>query len=133
MAKPVIICADSTCDLSQELIERFDIRVIPLTILLGEESYFDDKNFSPDKIYEYYEKTGTLPKTSAPSVQQYIDFFAPAVEAGYEIVNVSISSELSATFASSENIFRLSVNFRASASVPLMSKVKIDPAPFGKY
>lgn len=100
MAKPVIISADSTCDLPQELVERFDIRIIPLTVLLGEDSYFDNKDFDPDKIYEYYKESGTLPKTSAPSVQQFIDFFAPMVEAGYEVVHLDISSELSATFSS---------------------------------
>lgn len=100
MAKPVIISADSTCDLPQELVERFDIRIIPLTVLLGEESYFDDKDFDPDKIYEYYKQTGTLPKTSAPSVQQFIDFFAPMVEDGFEVVHIDISSEISATFSS---------------------------------
>lgn len=101
MAKPVIISADSTCDLPQELLERFDIRIIPLTVLLGEDSYFDDANFSPDKIYEYYKASGTLPKTSAPSVQQFIDFFTPMTESGCEVVHMSISSELSATFSSS--------------------------------
>lgn len=101
MAKPVIISADSTCDLPQELLERFDIRIIPLTVLLGEDSYFDDANFSPDKIYEYYKASGTLPKTSAPSVQQFIDFFTPMTESGFEVVHLSISSELSATFSSS--------------------------------
>ena len=101
MAKPVIISADSTCDLPQELLERFDIRIIPLTVLLGEDSYFDDANFSPDKIYEYYKASGTLPKTSAPSVQQFIDFFTPMTESGCEVVHLSISSELSATFSSS--------------------------------
>lgn len=100
MAKPVIISADSTCDLPLELVERFDIRIIPLTVLLGEDSYFDDNNFNPDKIYEYYKSSGTLPKTSAPSVQQFIDFFAPMTEAGYEVVHLDISSELSATFSS---------------------------------
>ena len=100
MAKPVIISADSTCDLPQEFLERFDIRIIPLTVLLGEDSYFDDAEFSPDKIYEYYKNSGTLPKTSAPSVQQFIDFFAPMVEAGCEVVHLDISSELSATFSS---------------------------------
>lgn len=100
MAKPVIICADSTCDLPQNLVERFDIRIIPLTVLLGDESYFDDANFSPDQIYDYYKKSGSLPKTSAPSVQQFIDFFSPMVEAGYEVVHIDISSELSATFSS---------------------------------
>lgn len=101
MAKPIIISADSTCDLPQELLERFDIRIIPLTVLLGEDSYFDDANFSPDKIYEYYKASGTLPKTSAPSVQQFIDFFTPMTESGCEVVHLSISSELSATFSSS--------------------------------
>lgn len=100
MAKPVIISADSTCDLPQELVERYDIRIIPLTVLLGEDSYFDDADFNPDKIYEYYKESGKLPKTSAPSVQQFIDFFTPMVEAGYEVVHLDISSELSATFSS---------------------------------
>ncbi|MBQ2960235.1 MAG: DegV family protein [Oscillospiraceae bacterium] len=100
MAKPVIISADSTCDLPQELVERYDIRIIPLTVLLGEDSYFDDSDFNPDKIYEYYKESGKLPKTSAPSVQQFIDFFTPMVEAGYEVVHLDISSELSATFSS---------------------------------
>jgi len=100
MAKPVIISADSTCDLPPELIERHNIHIIPLSILLGEDSYLDDANFSPDKIYEYYKQNGTLPKTSAPSVQQFIDFFAPFVEQGCEVVHIDISSEISATFGS---------------------------------
>ena len=100
MAKPVIISADSTCDLPLELVKRFDIRIIPLTVLLGEDSYFDNEDFDPNKIYEYYKNTGSLPKTSAPSVQQFIDFFTPMVEAGYEVVHIDISSELSATFSS---------------------------------
>ncbi len=100
MSKPVIISADSTCDLPREFVERHDIRIIPLTVLLGEESYFDDESFNAGMIYEYYKKTGNLPKTSAPSVQQFIDFFAPLVEAGYEIVHLDISAELSSTFSS---------------------------------
>jgi len=100
MSKPVIITADSTCDLPRELIERHGIRIIPLTVLLGDVSYFDDANFSADKIYDYYKQSGNLPKTSAPSVQQFIDFFTPLVEEGYEVVHIDISSELSATFSS---------------------------------
>lgn len=100
MSKPVIISADSTCDLPRELVEKHDIRIIPLTVLLGEESYFDDADFSADRIYEYYRNSGTLPKTSAPSVQQFIDFFTPMVDEGYEVVHIDISSEISATFSS---------------------------------
>ena len=100
MSKPVIITADSTCDLPRELAERHGIRIIPLTVLLGDTSYFDDEKFSVDQIYDYYRQSGNLPKTSAPSVQQFIDFFTPLVEEGYEVVHIDISSELSATFSS---------------------------------
>lgn len=43
------IIADSTCDLSKELIEEYDIRMIPLHILLGEEEYEDGCNITPKK------------------------------------------------------------------------------------
>ena len=98
MSRPVIITADSTCDLSQELIERYQIRIIPLTILLGDGSYRDGIDFTPDDMYLRYHKDGTLPKTAAPSVQDFLDFFGPLIEQGYEIVHLDISAELSGTF-----------------------------------
>ena len=98
MAKPVVITADSTCDLSQELKDRYDIRVIPLTILLGEDSYLDGVDFTAEDIYARYHKDGTLPKTSAPGIQQFTDFFTPILEAGAEIVHLDISSELSSSY-----------------------------------
>jgi len=98
MAKPVVITADSTCDLSQELKDRYDIRVIPLTILLGEDSYLDGVDFTAADIYDRYHKDGTLPKTSAPGIQQFMDFFTPILEAGSEIVHLDISSELSSSY-----------------------------------
>ena len=98
MAKPVVITADSTCDLSQELKDRYQIHIIPLTILLGGESYLDGVEFSTEDIYTRYRGDGTLPKTSAPSIQQFIDFFTPFLEAGFEVVHLDISSELSVSF-----------------------------------
>ncbi len=99
MSKRVIITADSTCDLSQELLARYDIKTIPLTILLGDESFYDGDNFTPADMYRRYHADGTLPKTSAPSVQQFLDFFRPFVEAGCEVVHLDISSELSSSFS----------------------------------
>ena len=98
MPKPVVITADSTCDLSQELRDRYQIHIIPLTILLGDESYLDGVDFTTADIYSRYRSDGTLPKTSAPSIQQFIDFFTPFLEAGYEVVHLDISSELSVSF-----------------------------------
>ena len=98
MTKPVILSADSTCDLSPELVESYDIRILPLTIQLGEQSYQDGVEFTTADIYARYRAEGILTKTSAPDIQQFLDFFTPFVEAGYEVVHLDISSELSGTF-----------------------------------
>ena len=98
MKKPVVITADSTVDLSRELIERYDIRVIPLTITLGDDVFQDGQGFTPLDMYARYRKDGTLPQTSAPGVQEFVEFFQPIVEAGNEIVHLDISAELSNTF-----------------------------------
>ena len=98
MAKPVVLTADSTVDLSQELRERFQIHVIPLTITLGENSFPDDGSFTSLDLYARYHEDGTLPKTSAPGVQEMLDFFTPFVEQGYEVVHLDISAELSNSF-----------------------------------
>ena len=98
MAKPVVITADSTCDLSPELIERYDIRILPLAIQLGDKSFLDDGAFTPLDMYARFHADGTLPKTAAPSLLKFLDFFRPLVEAGFEVVHLDISAELSATY-----------------------------------
>ena len=98
MNKKVVITADSTCDLSRELIERFDIKIIPLTITLGDDVFLDGEGFTPLDMYARYRKDGTLPKTAAPGVQEFTDFFTPFVQAGCEVVHLDISAELSNSY-----------------------------------
>lgn len=98
MAKKVIITSDSTTDLSAELIERYNVQILPLGISLGGNLYRDGIDINPDKIYDHYAQTGELPKTSAVNLEECADFFRPYVEEGYSIVHFSISSEMSSTF-----------------------------------
>ena len=98
MSKPVVITADTTCDLSEELKARFGIRTIPLTIQLGDDCYLDGVDFSAEDIYTRYRTDGTLPKTAAPGIQQFTDFFTEILNTGAEIVHLDISSELSGSF-----------------------------------
>lgn len=98
LTQSVVITSDSTCDLSQELLDRYDIPVIPLTITLGEDTFLDGSNFTPLDMYARYKQDGTLPKTSAPSVQEFLDFFSQFTEKGCEVVHLDISSELSNTY-----------------------------------
>ncbi|MBO4873087.1 MAG: DegV family protein [Lachnospiraceae bacterium] len=98
MSKPVIITADSTVDLSRELIDRFQIKIIPLTIILGDDTFLDGEGFTPLQMYARYRTDGTLPHTAAPGEQNFYDFFSSFTKEGFEVVHVDISSELSNSF-----------------------------------
>ena len=75
----VLISADSTCDISGELLENTKALLIPLHIILDDKSYDDGVDIRPDDIYENFAKTGALPKTSAINTQEYIDIFTPYI------------------------------------------------------
>lgn len=95
MENKVILSADSTIDLSEELLKKYNVMTIPLHIILNGQSYDDLVNITPDDIYDNFEKTGTLPKTSAINCQEYIDRFKPYVDQGYQIVHINIGGALS--------------------------------------
>lgn len=99
MTKNVIIAGDSTCDLSRELTERYQIPILPLGINLGGKLYADGVDMDPDRIYAHYEKTGELPKTSAINIGEFEDFFRELTKDGAEVVFFTISSEMSSTYA----------------------------------
>lgn len=96
--RPIKIISDSTADLPRELIEKYDIEIIPLTVTLGDESYKDGLEISAKDIFEYYDETKGLPKTSAVSVGEYTDVFAPWVEKGYDVIHFTISSTMSSCY-----------------------------------
>lgn len=91
----IIITGDSTIDLSPELREQYGVKVLPLYVNMGGQSYRDGVDMQPDDIYAYVAKTGELPKTSAPSIQDYIDFFMEMRKHYDEVVHFNLSSELS--------------------------------------
>ena len=96
----VKIISDSTCDLSKELIEKYDISILPLHILLGDDEYEDGKNITPDEIYAWSDKNNATPKTSAAGIMDAVDLMRPYVEEGREIVFFTISSHMSTTYNS---------------------------------
>lgn len=100
------IISDSTCDLSKELIEKYNITILPLHIHLNEEEYQDGVTITPDEIYTWADANNTTPKTSAASMSEVIDLFQPYLDNGDEIICFSISSSMSANY----NVMRLAVD-----------------------
>ena len=98
MKKQIIISSDSTCDLSRELIDRYNIRILPMGVTLGDNSYRDGVDITPDDLYAYVEKTGQLPKTSAINMAEDAEYFAELTRDGSAVIHFTISASMSATY-----------------------------------
>lgn len=99
----VKIIADSTCDLSVELIDRYGISILPLHILLKEEEYEDGRNITPEEIFAWSDEHKTTPHTSAPSMESAMELMGNLLQDGSQLVCFAISEEMS----TSANVMRL--------------------------
>ena len=97
------IAADSTCDLSKELIDKYGISIIPLHIVLEEKEYRDGVDITPDEIYEWSDKNNTTPKTSAVGFDDAMEGIKPVVGTEDELIVFTISEKMSTT----SNVFRM--------------------------
>ncbi len=98
MSKKILIASDSTTDLSPELIERYRVHILPLGVTLGDKYYTDGVDIDPDFIYQNYEETGRLPKTSAVNLADFEAFFAEHTADGGEVIFFTISEKMSSTY-----------------------------------
>ena len=92
------ISADSTCDLSPELIARYDIGISPLYIVRDGESLVDGVDITPDEIYAHVEAGGSMCSTAAVSVYDYVEFFRKELESADAVVHFHISGDMSACY-----------------------------------
>lgn len=91
----ILISSDSVADLPKELLQANNIPIIPLPITLGENTYLDGLEVTPDVIFEFVEKHKILPKTSAINEFTYKTFFNKNLKEYDAIVHLTISSKLS--------------------------------------
>ena len=71
----VVIVVDSTCDLSKELIEANDLKIIPLSVNFSEEVYYDGKDITTEKLYQLVAEKGVLPHTAAATPGEFMVLF----------------------------------------------------------
>ena len=90
----IAISAETTIDLTPELLKEFDIKTLPFTLVLGEDSVLDGQ-ISPDELFAYTEKTGQLPRTSAVNQFQYEEHFRPILQEYDVIIHFALSSKIS--------------------------------------
>ncbi len=96
--KKVVITADSAADIPAEIAEKYGIEIMPMHVIIGNNEKNDGVDITAEEIFDYVEKTGEIPKTSAVSPGEYIDFFSRFTVEGKAVVHLSFCSELSSTF-----------------------------------
>lgn len=96
----VAIVTDSTAYLPEDLVSAYNITIVPLIVVWGEESLRDNIDISPAEFYQRLSKSKTMPSTSQATIQAFSDAFEKLHREGYEILTVVISSALSGTLDS---------------------------------
>ena len=93
----ICISAESTIDLPREILDEFEIKTVPFTITLGDKNGLDGVT-TPEEIFDYVDRTGVLPKTSAVNVGQFEEYFKSLLKDYDEVIHFSLSSELSSAY-----------------------------------
>lgn len=94
----VKICADSVCDLSEEMKSRYGISTVPLYVNKGDETLKDGVEITQKDVFAYYRETGKLCTTAAVNIEDFTEFFKEQLEGYDELVMITISSEFSSCF-----------------------------------
>lgn len=92
------VLSDSTCDLPQELIEKYDITIVPLTVIKNEQAFFDGITITPAEIFAHVASGGSLCSTAAVSAGDYAQWFEKYTSDYDGVVHVNISSEFSCSY-----------------------------------
>jgi len=106
------ISSDSTCDLSKELIERYDISIAPLCVNKGTETFRDGVDITPPDIYAHVDAGGALCTTAAVNISEYTEIFTEYLKNYDAVIHITISSDFSicyqnacAAAAEMENVY----------------------------
>lgn len=95
------LMADSTCDLSQEVLDRYNIGIAPLSIFINDKTYKDKVDITANEFFKLLPTLAQLPTTSMPSPEEYIKIIDEAVEEGYsEVLCICMSSGTSGSYQS---------------------------------
>lgn len=93
--RKVILSADSTCDLGEELKTRYNVQYYPFHIILEGKDYQDNVDIHVQEIYQAYYDRKALPATAAINVEEYVDYFRPWVDQGFDVIHFCLGGALS--------------------------------------
>lgn len=91
----IILSADSTCDLGDELKARYHVHYYPFHIILEEKDYRDNVDITVKEIFDAYYKKKALPRTAAINVGEYVEYFKPWTDQGFDVIHLNLGGAIS--------------------------------------
>ena len=95
MANKIILSADSTCDMGDELKARYDVNYYPFHIILEDKDYQDNVDITVKEIFAAYYDRKALPRTAAINIGEYVDYFKGWVNDGYDVIHLNLGGAIS--------------------------------------
>ena len=96
------LVTDSTCDLQNELIQKYNIEVVPLKVHFGTDEYIDGQEIDSSKFFEMIKTNQEMPKTSKPSKHAFLNKYKDMLKTYDKIISIHVSKGLSGTYESAE-------------------------------
>ena len=89
------IITDSTSDLSEEILQKYDIQVVPLYVNLNDKGYKDKEEITLEEVYKWSDENKATPKTAAASIGEVMDVLRPYKYRGDDVIIFSVSESMS--------------------------------------
>lgn len=102
MINKIKLFADSAADLPLFYRDKYDVSIVPLSIVFGDTEYKDQVDLAPEKFWELLLNAEELPSTSQVNPHEFVEAFEPYIKQGYTILYIGLSSSLSGTLHSAE-------------------------------
>lgn len=102
--RKVAIFADGAGDIPEEIAKKYNVGLLYGTVSINGVEYIDKLTINPSEMFELSKATKSLPKTSAVNIDTYVEAFTPYLNKGYEIVNINLSSQISAAYHNAQVI-----------------------------
>ena len=96
------IVIDTAGDIPADWVDECDVQMIPINIHFGEQTFLQGVDLDNEGFYRLVDESGTIPKTSQPTPQQFVDFYRQIADPGDTIISIHVTGKLSGTFASAE-------------------------------
>ena len=120
----IVLISDSACDLPRSLVNKYQIQIVPYYVSFDEETYYKEiVELSIPKFYEIIRRDRIFPKTSLPSINDYMEVFMPLVKEGKSIICVCLSSHFSGSYNAAVNARELILENHPNAQIAIINSL----------